>query len=117
VTRLFDAGSEQLTQIGTKAAQELQSFWRRLHHFAFGLKDLTSSRLDQHSDSLSQAPARRSKHLQAIRRWYKESNTAVANHAYALGKTIEGLKIKTSEINTLKLFGWVRHGKLLASGY
>ena len=41
----------------------------------------------------------------------------VPHHSHAPGKPSEGLELKTGQINTLKLFGGIRHGRtLLAAG-
>jgi hypothetical protein len=46
--------------------------------------------------------------LQAIDSGHKEGNAAVAHHANAFGKAVEGLEFKAREVDALELGGGIQ---------
>ena len=103
-----------MPQVGTEGAQLFQPFRSGIESLLLGLEELATADFYQYPDGFSYSPAGSPQHLQTIRRRHQQRDAPISHDAYALGKAVERLEVKSGEIDTLKLFGGIRHEKLLA---
>jgi hypothetical protein len=108
---------QEVVQVSAEAPQSLQSLRSGVQSLLLGLKDRAAFLFSQHPDGVSQAPAGSAQHLQAVDRRHEQRNAMVAYYPDTFGKAVEGLEIKPGKVNALKLFGGIRHEKLLAAGF
>jgi hypothetical protein len=105
---LFHGGQDGL-KVCAKAAKCFESLRRGVDGLLLGLEDLAAFFLSQNSDRFSQTPTGRAQHLKSTHGGHKQSDAIVTYYPYALGKAIKCLEFESGEINTLKLFGGIRH--------
>src|SRR5438552_12258001 len=92
-----------LSYVTVELAQFRQAFRCRFNYFLLCLKDLPPVRFGQDAHDFAHAPSGCSEDLQAFRSGHEQRDAVVAHYAYAFGKAVESLEIKTGEIKTLQL--------------
>src|SRR5208337_3019517 len=116
LSRLLDSSlarldSEQVCEVVAKLLQCIEPLRRSLDNFALRLKDFAAFSFGEHAHDFAHAPAGRAQDLQTVHSRHEQGNTVVAHYSNAPGKAFEGLQLKSRKVQTLELFGGIRHGK------
>src|ERR1035438_532900 len=104
--------AQHFRDLVSKPLQYRQPLRRSLNNFRLGLENSPPFPFDEHSHHLAHAPAGRAEDLQSVHARNEKRNAVLANYADALGIAFKGLQLKSRKVESLKLFGGIRHVRI-----